>query len=217
MRERRGRQIPAPSRRQGSRPPCDPRDPYSPHPGIRCSRVSQRLRRNGPPRACAQSAFPGGAAVGSHRPISRFRARLAESRRRSKDVGQPVDRHHHDVMLDALDAPRTDQTHDAKSAATCPPSPASRQPRRLLSNSSEVTHVVRPRFGLDRNRDAGGSDCHRVDVALATPTSRSAEGASPPPRGVRARAAPRPPSGRRLDCAARARRSGERRGRARTR
>jgi hypothetical protein len=39
----------------------------------------------------------------------------------------------------------------------------------------------------------------------------SAETASPPPRGERARAATRPPRARRLDCAARARASGERR------
>jgi hypothetical protein len=37
---------------------------------------------------------------------------------------QAVDRDHQNVVLDALDAPRADEAHDAKGAVACPSSPA---------------------------------------------------------------------------------------------
>ena len=62
----------------------------------------------------------------------------------------------------------------------------------------------------DRDRNAVRGDRHRVDVSgFATPAS--AEAATPPPAEARARAAPRPPSGRRHDCDQRAKASAERR------
>jgi hypothetical protein len=38
---------------------------------------------------------------------------------------QPIDRDHEHIMLDALDAPCTDEAHDAKRAVARPSSPAS--------------------------------------------------------------------------------------------
>jgi hypothetical protein len=37
---------------------------------------------------------------------------------------QAVDRDHQSVVLDTLDAPRTDEARDAKDAVSCPSSPA---------------------------------------------------------------------------------------------
>jgi hypothetical protein len=37
-----------------------------------------------------------------------------DPRRSAKDVRQPVDPDHEDILLDPLDAPRTDETHDAR-------------------------------------------------------------------------------------------------------
>ena len=58
------------------------------------------------------------------RSVARWRSG-AHPRRDAKDMGQAVDRDHQNVVLDALDAPRTDEAHDAKGAVACPPSPAS--------------------------------------------------------------------------------------------
>ena len=38
---------------------------------------------------------------------------------------QAIDRDNQNVMLDALDAPLTNEAHDAKGAVACPSSPAS--------------------------------------------------------------------------------------------
>ena len=54
---------------------------------------------------------------------ARWRSR-AHPRRDAKDMDQAVDRHHQNVVLDPLDAPRTDEAHDAQSAIACPSSPA---------------------------------------------------------------------------------------------
>jgi hypothetical protein len=43
----------------------------------------------------------------------------------AEDMRQPVDGDHQNVMLNALDAPRANETHDAKGAIACPSSPAS--------------------------------------------------------------------------------------------
>ena len=45
-------------------------------------------------------------------------------RRSAKHMRQAVDRDHQNVVLDALDAPRTDEAHDAKGTVACPSSPA---------------------------------------------------------------------------------------------
>ena len=44
-------------------------------------------------------------------------------RRNAKNMGQPVDRDHEHVILDALDATRTNETQDSERAAACPSSP----------------------------------------------------------------------------------------------
>jgi hypothetical protein len=45
-------------------------------------------------------------------------------RRDKKDMRQAVNRDHHNVVLNALDAPHTDEAHDTKSAVARPSSPA---------------------------------------------------------------------------------------------
>ena len=75
-------------------------------------------------------------------------------------------------MLDPLDAPRPNDAHDAERPVACPPSPASRQPRRLLAHPSEMTSFVRPGLRLDRDGDPAGRDRHRVDVSPALPRQR---------------------------------------------
>jgi hypothetical protein len=49
---------------------------------------------------------------------------LTHPRREAKDIRQPVDGDHKDVILDTLDAARTDETKDSERAAACPSSPA---------------------------------------------------------------------------------------------
>jgi hypothetical protein len=85
---------------------------------------------------------------------------------------QPVDRDHENVMLDALDGPRADQTHDAQGTVSCPPSPASRQPRRLLAHPSEMAPVVGSGLRLDCDRNPGRGDRHRVDISRSLPPKR---------------------------------------------
>jgi hypothetical protein len=68
-----------------------------------------------------------------------------------------------------------DEAHDGKGAAACPPSPAPRQPRRLLPHPGEMMSVVRPGLGLDRDGDPPGRDRHRVDVPPALPRQRMAQ------------------------------------------
>lgn len=46
-------------------------------------------------------------------------------RRSAQYMRQAIDRNHQNVMLDELDAPRTDEADDAEGAAACPSSPAS--------------------------------------------------------------------------------------------
>ena len=85
---------------------------------------------------------------------------------------QAVDRDHQNVVLDALDAPRTDKAHDGECAVAGPSSPAPRQPRRLLAHPSEMTSVVCPGLRLDRYRDPVRGDRHRVDVSPTLPRQR---------------------------------------------
>jgi hypothetical protein len=75
-------------------------------------------------------------------------------------------------MLDALDGPRADQTHDAQGTVSCPPSPASRQPRRLLAHPSEMAPVVGSGLRLDCDRNPGRGDRHRVDISRSLPPKR---------------------------------------------
>ena len=67
----------------------------------------------------------GRATVPSHPAISASKRSWTHFRRDSKDVRQAVDRdHERNVVLDALDAPRTDEARDAKGAVAGPSSPA---------------------------------------------------------------------------------------------
>ena len=111
--------------------------------------------------------------------------------RDAKDMRQPVDRDHQDVIFNTLNATRTDDAKHADRATACPSSPAPRQPRRLLAHPSEMTSVERSGLSLDgflpRGGNAGGRDRHRVDVPLTLPRQRVPK---PPPlrleRGERA-------------------------------
>ena len=87
-------------------------------------------------------------------------------------MDQAVDRHHQNVVLDSLDAPRTDEAHDAKGAPACPASPASSEPRRLVVQKGEVTPLVGHRFRLDYNGNPVWGDRHRIDVSSALPAQR---------------------------------------------
>ncbi len=95
----------------------------------------------------------------------------------TEDLRQPVHLDD-DVLVDALDASRTDEAHHAKGAAARPPSPMSCEPRRLVVPAGEVTLVVGPGLGLDRDRWPGWGDRHRVDVAPGPPRQRVPK---PPP------------------------------------
>jgi hypothetical protein len=118
---------------------------------------------------------------------------------------QAVDRHHQNLIFDPLDAPGTDETDDAKGTVAGPSSPAPRQPRRLLAHPSEMANSSRSRPQF-RSARSPTSQC------LPHPaTGANAAAASPPPAAERAHAAPRPPTGRRLDCDQRAKASAERR------
>ena len=57
-----------------------------------------------------------------------------------------------------------------------------------------MTALKRPRLDLDRERDPRRRDRHAVDITAAADTRASDAAATPPPRGPRARAAPRPPT-----------------------
>ena len=85
---------------------------------------------------------------------------------------QPVDRDHQNVILDALDSPRANKTHDPQGAVACPSSPAPEQPRRLLAHSSEMAPVVGSGLRLDRDRNPGRRDRHRVDISRSLPPKR---------------------------------------------
>ena len=52
------------------------------------------------------------------------RATWTRPRRDAKNMRQPVDRDHDNVMLNALETTRTDETQDSKRAAARPSSPA---------------------------------------------------------------------------------------------
>ena len=64
---------------------------------------------------------------------------------------------------------RTDMAHEGNGTVPRPSSPAPRQPRRLLPHPSEMATVVRPGLRLDRDRNAGRRDRHRVDVSPPLP------------------------------------------------
>jgi hypothetical protein len=66
----------------------------------------------------------GGAALAWIRRQPLERSSGPHPRRDAKNMGQPVDRDHDHVILDALEVTRTDETQDSKRAAACPPSPA---------------------------------------------------------------------------------------------
>ena len=63
---------------------------------------------------------------------------------------QPVHRNHENVVLDPFDAPHANNAHDAQGPVARPPSPAPRQPRRLLAHPSQMASVVGSRLRLDR-------------------------------------------------------------------
>jgi hypothetical protein len=88
---------------------------------------------------------------------------------------QPIDRDHQHALLDPLDAARANQAHDRHRAASTPPPTPPRQPRRLLAHPSEMPIVVRPRFRLDHEPDAGRRDGQRIDVASALPRQQVAQ------------------------------------------
>ena len=90
----------------------------------------------------------------------------------SQHRDQPIDRDHEDTLLNPLDATRTNQTDHRHRAAPTPTPAPSRQPRRLVAHPSEMAIVVRPRFGLDRERDTGWCDRQRVDVPSPSPRQR---------------------------------------------
>jgi hypothetical protein len=97
--------------------------------------------------------------------------------RSAEEMGQPVDRDHQYVVLDALHATHPDEAQHGDRAVARPSSPAPRQPRRLLMHAGEVALVIGPRFRLDRNCNPGRGDRHRVDVSPPLPR----EGMPQPP------------------------------------
>jgi hypothetical protein len=141
------------------------------------------------------------------------RRRADRARRPRFAATGPADRsRHQNVLLKPLDATWANHAdHPHHPAPTPPPTPA-RQPRRLLAHPGEMA-LVRPRLGLDRERDASRrsppSRCPRAPASAA-----SAAAATPPPEPAHAHAGPRPPSERPRCCAGRATASGERKARA---
>jgi hypothetical protein len=97
------------------------------------------------------------------------------ARRDPEDRRQTIDRDHQHVLITPLHSTSSNETQDPQRAAATPPSPAARQPGRLLVQTGEVTSVVGPGFGLDHNPDPGGGDRHRVDVAPALPGQRMSQ------------------------------------------
>ena len=143
-------------------------------------------------------------------PSSASTAVWTHPRRNAKNTGQPVDRDHDHVILDALGhAHERDtglQAHRCvpifAGAVTATP-PALAPERDGAGRRTESS--FRSRWRSRRARS------HRVDVSPDPATAANAAAATPPPGEGRARAAPRPPSERRLDCDQRAKASAERR------
>ncbi len=81
-------------------------------------------------------------------------------------------------MFCALDPPGSNDAKNRHCTTPAPPSPAARQPPRLLPHPQEVTIVVGPGLRLDRERNATRRDRHRVDVSAPPPVQRMPH---PPP------------------------------------
>jgi hypothetical protein len=96
----------------------------------------------------------------------------------SEHRDQPIDRDHQHGLLNPLDATRANHAHDRHGAAPTPTPTPPRQPRSLLAHPSEMAIVIRPRLGLDHERDAGRRDCQRVDAPAPAPGQRMTQ---PPP------------------------------------
>ena len=115
-------------------------------------------------------------------------SRSGPTRGASQHRDQPIDRDHQNVPLKPLDTACANQAdHRHRPAPTPPPTPA-RQPCRLVAHTREMTIVVRPGLGLDREPDTGRRDRQRVDVPSSLPRQRVPE--CPPVRLKRRERAP---------------------------
>ena len=104
--------------------------------------------------------------------------------RASQHRDQPIDRDHQNVLIKPLDAACANQADHWHRAASTPPPTPPRRPCRLVAHPREMTTVVRPRFRLNREPDAGRRDRQRVDVPSSSPRQRVPQ---PPPLRLKRR------------------------------